>query len=264
MRNVRALALLVEFLELRPIQSISGSVMKIIRALLASLVTLAALPALAQAELVLNDKVQLKVKGGPSGSLFIVTSPNFGRTYRWGGCTLNSHMAPRASRWFGSLGIYDPAPAGGGRRESESSDPNCHGISRTVVEEGQIHFASESAALTWLNQYAKLPASTWSEDGLVLSWNVTPSRAQLRVELWQICIAGHRPTSLAGASKDSLQIRRLEGLGPTRPPCAVVDVSVLEETQRVWRQHWKEAREAGRVAPAASQLPRSAITNGRP
>lgn len=63
----------------------------------------------------------------------IVAGYGFDRSYEFDGCTLNSKMHARSGRWFGALGIYDPAGPSFFRRE-------CKGISRTVVEEAQIHF----------------------------------------------------------------------------------------------------------------------------
>jgi len=92
-------------------------------------------------EAVLNENVRLTAQL-PEGRVSIVSGPGLQRTFEWGGCSLTGHMFPRARRWFGSLGLYDPGASTG----EASISPSCNGLSRTVAGEAQIHFADEDSA----------------------------------------------------------------------------------------------------------------------
>src|SRR5436190_17742829 len=146
-------------------------------------------------ELVMRPGSSLVVKGKDGDSLRVVAGTNYRRRYEWSGCGLDAHPCPRGKRWFGSLGIYDSAP---GFAYLFSS---CQGISRPVVDEGQIHFAHQETAEAWLGQLPeKSPwQTTWRNDGLVVSWGVTPGRQQINVDVWQVCINGQKPSVMIGA-----------------------------------------------------------------
>jgi len=196
-------------------------------------VALAATP-----ELVLQEQVRLTAKT-PDGAITVVAGSGIARTYEWGGCSLHARMQPRTSRWFGSLGIYDPAP----RDLGPSTTRQCKGLSRTVVEEGQIHFADAAAASEWLRRYAAARPTVWSSDGLVVQWSTTPRGEQLSVDVWQLCIANRYPRQLSGATDGSLEVTRLAGTAPARHACASVAVSVVAETQATWQKHWESVEQ---------------------
>jgi hypothetical protein len=59
-------------------------------------------------ELVLQDATNLTVKTA-TGTITIRAGSGLARRYSWNGCSLNASMQARPSRWFGSLGMYDPA-----------------------------------------------------------------------------------------------------------------------------------------------------------
>jgi hypothetical protein len=132
---------------------------------------------------------------------------------------------------MGKLGIYDPAPSFG-----VTSYFACEGISRTVVEEAQVHFENDAAAMSWLARYATIyPKDTvWTNDGLVVSWAVVPKRDQLNADVLQICVNGHRPKSLAHASEQQIS------MNGARRNCIAVPPTVFEETQKTWAAHWKQ------------------------
>lgn len=199
------------------------------------------LPQLALAatpELALQEHVQLTVNA-PDGAITVVAGSGMTRTYKWGGCSLDARMRPRPSRWFGSLGIYDSAPSNPGF----STTRQCQGISRTVVEEGQIHFDDAAAASEWLRRYAAVRPTVWSSDGLVVQWSTTPGRDQLSVDVWQVCVASQYPTQLSGAKDSALQVTRLAGVGPSRHACVSVTAGVVAETHAAWQRHWESVEQ---------------------
>jgi hypothetical protein len=186
----------------------------------------AALAGATTPELVLQEGVRLRATT-PSGTVSVTAGPGFERTYEWNGCSLKSSMMARSARWYGALGIYDPAgtgPAG----LLFGKILGCKGISRTVVEEAQIHFATRSAAERWIDHRSGLPFETvWTNDGVLLQWGVSPSRQQLNVDVWQVCVAGSRSTQLRGARDEAIQVERVAGDGKLRHECASVDSEAM-------------------------------------
>ncbi len=180
-------------------------------------------------ELVLQEGARLTAKTS-SGNVSIVAGRGFDRKYEWDGCSLSANMGARKSRWFGSMGIYDPAGSFG------RLGSGCNGISRTVVQERQIHFEDRSAAEEWMARYRKTAPTVWSDDGLLVQWDLVPGREQINVDLWQICIAGRRPSELSGATNQALELAPISG----RHDCATVSSDVLGETKKAWQDWWTE------------------------
>jgi hypothetical protein len=119
------------------------------------------------------------------GTIIITAGKGLKRSYTWEGSTRSVVMWPRSKRWYGSLGIYFPGP--GDHWEKHN------GITRGVVQEGQMHFDTMEDALEWL----KPPHSTYKtnycvykNDGLVICYSKDLRRHQLNVDLWQIFIGG--------------------------------------------------------------------------
>ena len=221
--------------------------MKLVRKVfIGTLLVAAPLAACAEPELVLREGVRLTATTS-RGVISVVAGAGVARTYEWDGCSLAASMEVRSSRWFGSLGIYDAAWSFGWPFNIFRI---CKGVSRTVVQEGQLHFADANAAEEWIRRYAKDSPAVWSNDGLLVQWSVKSEREQLNVDVWQICVSNQYPKQLAGATDAMLQISRLSGAGPTRRECAVVKDDVVLETQKAWNEFWNEAdQRSARVKP---------------
>lgn len=190
-------------------------------------------PKIIPAELVLKEGANLTAK---NGNLEIIISAGKGldRTYTYGGCSLESDMRPRRSRWFGNMGIYDHAA-----RFGISFGKSCDGISRTVVQEGQIHFRNENLANEWLQEKIKRQSQATfltTFDGLVVEF-YPPSipRRQMNVDLWQVCINGKRPKALYTENSMIIDVTPSE----SRIECITVPENVYEETQNQFRDEWK-------------------------
>jgi hypothetical protein len=186
-------------------------------------------------ELVLQPGVRL-MAATSSGTIGVIAGEGIARTYHWQDCTLESSMMARSQRWYGALGIYDPAGVGPlgsllGRLFG------CHGISRTVVQEAQVHFGRLSSANHWIAQMTRQPFdSAWTNDGLFIQWGVSPSRQQLNVSVWQVCVAGELPTELRGAIHDSIELARIRGEDPLRHACAAVKEDALIDRPKERKQ----------------------------
>jgi hypothetical protein len=113
------------------------------------------------------------------------------RTYLWGQCEASVDLTPRTRRWNGSLGLSFPGPG--------FHWPECEGVARAVVDEGQQHFRTVHEVISWLKSRSREMPYVYRNDGLVVGWDTVPDRKQLNVEVWQILIANKKPTTLPGA-----------------------------------------------------------------
>lgn len=184
-------------------------------------------------ELVMHEGVAIKANKNDS-SVTVIAGKDFDRTYKWDNCELESDMVARKKRWYGSLGIYDPAPSffpffGG-----------CQGISRTVVDEGQVHFDNLQFAHKWIERRLRGKEETvWTNDGLFVSWNIVPGRAQLNVEVYLICINGKRPKHLNGASDSDIVVTKNQA-GQSIHECVPVGKDVIDQTRIQLEEDWKK------------------------
>jgi hypothetical protein len=94
-------------------------------------------------------------------------------------------------RWYGSLGIYAASATLVGLGWLEDAN----------IEEAQIHFSDEAAALLWLTEGKGPPRRVvWNSSGLAVGYGEVSERNQLDVDVFQICIRGRKPTHLSGAA----------------------------------------------------------------
>lgn len=189
----------------------------------------------AATELVMREGVTIEARKDNT-SVKVTSGKRFDRTYEWDRCRLKSDMGARKQRWYGSMGIYDPAPSFG------FSFGGCSGISRTVVQEGQIHFDDMQLALKWIERRPKSYKTVWTNDGLLVSWNIVPGRQQLNVDVWLTCINGKRPRQLAGAIDSAISISPTAA-GNGIHECAQVGQDVINQTRAQLEENWKEIDE---------------------
>ena len=78
------------------------------------------------------------------GTIAITAVDELTRSYTWDGATRAVEMSPRATRWFGSLGLFNP---GAGEHWRDH-----HGITRCVTKEGQQHFKTVEEAMKWIKE----------------------------------------------------------------------------------------------------------------
>ncbi len=190
-------------------------------------------------ELVLGEGVRLTAKAA-TGDISVVTGKELARSYQWKSCSLNANMKARPARWFGSFGIYDPASSLGILSHLLPWWYKCDGVSRTVAQEGQIHFLDRDSAEKWIARYSKGEETVWSNNGLLVKWGINREREQINVDVWQVCISGRWPTELAGAQNESLVLSQISGAGPARHECATVDPEVARNTLKDWQNFWRE------------------------
>ena len=138
----------------------------------------------------------------PNGPLTITAGEGTRRTFQGENWHKSLLLVARTSRWYGSLGLYDPA---------ESYSP----YGRLLAEEGRQHFSTESDAEAWLRGRS-FEAGVGKEkliftnDGLVLRYSMclVPGTGvpTAQVDLWQIYVDGHRPHSLPGADDGAIRV----------------------------------------------------------
>ena len=131
------------------------------------------------------------------GPITVRATELYPRTYYWGRCQGTVDLGPRNQRWHGSLGAYFPGTG--------FHWPECEGVARAVVEEGQQHFTTVDEAVAWLNKKSEWMRYVYRNDGLAVGWRtVIPYRKQLNVNVWQILIGGQKPTRLPGADDSAI------------------------------------------------------------
>lgn len=189
-------------------------------------------------ELVIASNSQL-LAHLPSGDAMIVAGQGVERRYQWGKCALKADMFIRRERFLGRFGIYDGAGHLGilNPLAMMSDAMNaCNGVVRTVVEEAQLHFSSQSFAERWIARQSQMRGITiWRNDGLWLGWDVHESRNQLGVEVYQICINGQRPAALMGANDAAIEMAPESHL-----PCTQASVEVEKQTEQEWLDDWAQ------------------------
>lgn len=129
-----------------------------------------------------------------TGMITIKAGKGLLRSYTWEGATRSVEMGARKVRWYGSLGLAFPGPGDHWKEHN--------GITRGVLEEGQMRFTTVAAAMKWINDRSKGTPLVYRNDGLLVAFGKNLSRKQLNVEVWQIFINGRKPTVLDG-SQDS-------------------------------------------------------------
>jgi hypothetical protein len=135
------------------------------------------------------------------GTIAITAVDELTRSYTWDGASRAVVMCPRTSRWYGSLGLYNPG-AGNHWRDH-------NGIRRCCTDEGQQHFKTVEEAVKWIKDRAYCPF-VYRDDGLLVGWDKTLNREQLSVEVWQILIDGKKPKQLPGSRNDQIVLETVE------------------------------------------------------
>lgn len=205
--------------------------------------TMVLIPPVATAEdveLVLGQDVRVTA-ATRSSSVSVRSGQGYERTYGWNGCSFTSYLSPRRECWYGSLGIYGSLSGAGFLSNLLPALFTCKGIDSIVVEESQLHFAEQQEAEHWLERYSRHYDTVWSNDGLVVQWIVSPSRRQLSVDVYQLCIGNRKPSVLPGAQDDQIRVERIEDSESLRYECIPVSRAVQLHTQKLWRAHWKQA-----------------------
>ncbi len=153
-------------------------------------------------EVVLKPGMKLTART-PNGMLTILAGNGTRRTYLGDGWKKSFLLVPRRQRWYGSLGLYDPA---------ESFSPD----GRVLVDEGRQHFSTQREAEGWLEGRRREASVgkdrlTYTNDGLVLRYimDTVPGSSKLEtanIFLWQVYVDGRRPHGLPGADDSAIRI----------------------------------------------------------
>ena len=133
----------------------------------------------------------------PSGTVTITANDKLTRTYMWEGASRSARLGPRTERWFGNLGAYYPGP---GKHWREH-----HGITRGVLQEDRQDFDSVEDALAWIRKPWHRQRSVYRDDGLFVLFAKVSERLQINVDVIQILIAGHKPTTLPKSQNDEIK-----------------------------------------------------------
>ena len=152
----------------------------------------------------------------PNGTITISAGPGTERTFSGKGWNKKRDLIPRTTRWYGSLGLYDPAG---------SDSP----YGRVLVDEGRLFFKSESEALRYLYPGSDYSKPVFNNHGLVVGYHVEnipggePTRS---IEIWQIYINGKRPQSMRGADDAAITVKNGSILDEATPHDAPVGLEM--------------------------------------
>jgi hypothetical protein len=132
----------------------------------------------------------------PNGHVEIRAGNGTERSFSGDGWSKKRVLVPRSTRWYGSLGLYDPAA---------SHSP----YGRLLADEGRLFFESESEALRYLYVGSGHLKPVFSSRGLVVGFHVAPGpdgEPTRHIVLWQIYIHGERPRALRGADDAAIKV----------------------------------------------------------
>ena len=147
-------------------------------------------------EVVMTEGMKISASNG-YGTLTVTAGKGLERSYTWAGDTRSVMMWPRKERWNGSLGIYFP---GEGNHWKEHD-----GITRAVLEEGQLNFKSQDDLVSYIARYGDRRSYVYNDNGLFVSWNKFPGAGgTLSVLVWQFYINGEKPTRIAGSQNEKI------------------------------------------------------------
>jgi hypothetical protein len=133
----------------------------------------------------------------PNGTVTIKSDGKASRIFSGENWEKKSSLIPRRTRWYGSLGLYDPA---------SSNSP----YGRLLVDEGLLFFETESEALRYLYVGSTHYKPVFTNSGLVVGYRVEKipgGEATRSVKLWQIYINGRKPTKMKGADDTSITLK---------------------------------------------------------
>lgn len=141
-----------------------------------------------------------------TGTIRITALSACKRQFEWEGNSREIVMWPRKVRWGkgARLGLYYPGPGYHWRRTNDK-------IRRAVVDESEVHFETHNDAMLWLETVSGWFPTIYNDEGLVLSFGKSPSRDQLDVGIYQILVAGKKPTGIPGSRNSSVTLVKFQG-----------------------------------------------------
>ena len=134
-----------------------------------------------------------------NGILTITAGNGFTRIYSWAGNSRSAVLWPRKERWNGSLGIYYP----GVGNHWEKHD----GITRGILEEGQLNFTSLDDLTKELSSYEENENLVFNDNGLCVFWSKTDGAGgTMTVFVWQLYVNHEKPQRIPGSRNDKIKI----------------------------------------------------------
>ncbi len=148
-------------------------------------------------EYVLTDGMTITAKM-PQETIVIKGGKGTRRFFRGESWSTTATLTPRPTRWYGSLGLYDPA-------DSYTQD------GRLMVDEGRQFFSNENQALHYICYLKSLLNTSliYNNKGLVIVYEITflkKGGVVRDIAIWQAYINGKKPTSLEGANDSAIHV----------------------------------------------------------
>jgi hypothetical protein len=134
-----------------------------------------------------------------NGLLIITANTGFKRTYSWAGNSRSAVLWPREERWNGSFGIYYPGPDNHWKEHD--------GITRAILEEGQLNFNSLNDLNKYLSSYEEIENLVFNDSGLCIFWSKNPGAGgTMTVHVWQLLINNEKPQRIPGSNNNKIKI----------------------------------------------------------
>ena len=174
-------------------------------------------------ENVLTNGIKITVDT-PKERLIIEGKKGTKRFFKGKGWSKTSILTPRTVRWYGSLGLYDPA------------DSNIQN-GRVLVDEGRQFFSNKNEALRYICrrkeivEYLQNGTLVYNNNGLVVSYEINhydDGDIVRCINIWQIYIDGEKPTSLKGANDSAIRVS-----GGTIPNTAIAHPAKIGEPRKI-------------------------------
>ena len=151
-------------------------------------------------EYVLTDGMKITAKM-PQETIVIEGRKGTRRFFKGENWSTTATLTPRPTRWYGSLGLYDPA---------DSYSQN----GRLLVDEGRQFFSSKNELLRYICYLTEMAIAhggntIYTNKGLIVSCGITSLKrggVVRDITIWQAYVNGERPTSLEGANDSAIHV----------------------------------------------------------
>jgi hypothetical protein len=148
---------------------------------------------LPEREVVLHPGMQVLLRDPESeNELLIACKKSSQRELTMNGSKRIVKVQNRASRWYGSYGVYSASRW----RLFDSIRLRTH----ITYQEGIRHFCNLEEALMWIRQAQSYSSVFYNSEGVLIGIRHTKEKNLWDIDLYRICIAGNVPENLPGAS----------------------------------------------------------------
>ncbi|HEY9774876.1 MAG TPA: hypothetical protein V6C81_14025 [Planktothrix sp.] len=146
------------------------------------------------------------------GTLGIISGDGLLRTYEWDGVKRSLELIPPGAGKYDDHSFHSRRFLKNGTRRPAYDWANHAGITRGEAWEIYKNFATLGQANVWLEgqRDPALPC-VWTKDGLVIGFSTDVDWKSLTVVVYQVLIAGKKPSHLAGSDDLNFTFQKVSG-----------------------------------------------------